>query len=429
MHKRNLPLPVQGLGRTESRAASGPSIAIFPYKAAMWDSLESIWEAACRLPHAKVTVVPVPYYAKDPEGHLGELHWEGRDFPPEVPVADWREYDIEQERPDIAFVQNPYDAQNNITEVRREFQVIYMRPFAKNLIYVPYFVLPGAAPKMLMLTNGTVESDFTFVQGEAVKDFYLATLPQEVQLFAPKEERLLRMKWEKKIIPLGSPKVDKVQKEMQRQEKLPPLWEEKLGGRKAMLLNTNVNMILHGGVGFLANLRRIFKVFAAHKETWAVIWREHPLTMETIRSSVPQIESEYLKLRDEFAASSLGLIDETTDPYTAFHASDAYFGAGGSLSLLYAMTGKPLMQTVYNFPRSYSRKSVTLQKLLATQKGRLAALDRNVNSQALFLENLPAFSAMKEERLRCAGRLLANMDGSVGRKIMRFVMKHGKGLK
>lgn len=425
MHKRESAMPVREFWR---KGGSGLSIAFFPYKAAMWDSLESIWEAACRLPQASVTVVPVPYYAKNQEGRLGELHWEGRAFPPEVPVTDWREYDIEQERPDIAFVQNPYDAQNSITEVRREFQVIYMRPFVKNLIYVPYFVLPSATPKMLMLTNGTVESDFIFVQGGAVKDFYLATLPQEVQLFAPQEERLLYMKWEKKIIPLGSPKVDKVLKEMQKQEKLPPCWEEKLGGRKAMFLNTNVNMILRGDEGFLANLRRIFKIFAAHEE-WAVIWREHPLTMETIRSSAHELEEEYLKLRDEFAASSLGLIDETTDPYAAFRASDAYFGAGGSLSLLYAMMGKPLMITSYVYPKKFSKKLATLETVLASQKGRFYALDRNVNTLELFLENISTFAAAKDTRLKEAGKLLANTDGSAGKKIMHFVMKHGKGLK
>ena len=408
---------------------SGPRILFLPYKAAMWDSLESIWEAACKVPGAQAEVMPIPYYSNDKDGKMNEMHYEGADFPPEVPIVDWRSYDLAQEQPDIIFIQNPYDTQNSVATVRPEFYAANLRPCTKNLIYVPYFVLPSAQPKMLVLTGGSVESDFTFVQGEAVKDFYLLSLPQEVQYFAPNEERLLNMKWKKKIIPLGSPKTDRVLKELEGIKAMPAGWAEALRGRRSVFLNTNVNMILTGKENFLANLRRIFKVFAEHKGDWAVIWREHPLTIETIRASVPQIEAEYLKLRREFLSLELGLIDETPDTYAAFRVSDAYFGAGGSLSLLYALTGKPMMVTSYAYPKKFSKKPATLETVLASEKGRFYALDKNVNSQALFLENMPAFAATREKRLLEAKKLLSNTDGSVGKKIMHFVMKHGKGLK
>lgn len=408
---------------------NGPSILFLPYKAAMWDSLESIWEAACKVPGAQVTVMPIPYYGKDKDGQMTEMHYEGADFPSEVPVTDWRGYDIAQEHPDIIFIQIPYDTQNAVTSVHQAFYAATLRIYTNNLIYVPYFVLPSARPEMLVLSNGTVESDFTFVQGQAVKDFYLLSLPQEVAYFAPDEDRLQHIDWSKKIIPIGSPKTDRVLKEIQRQRDLPVGWAEAIAGRQTVFLNTNVNMIMKGKEGFLANLRRIFKVFADHSDKWAVIWREHPLTMETIRAKVPQIEKEYMELREEFLSKGLGLIDETHDPYAALRISDAYFGAGGSMSLLYALTGKPLMVTSYAYPRGISKKTVTLEKVLTSEQGRFYALDRNVNTQALFLENMPAFVATKENRLREAKKFLANTDGSVGRKIMHFIMKHGKGLK
>lgn len=404
-------------------------ILFLPYKAAMWDSLESIWEAACEVPRAQVTVMPIPYYSKGKEGAMNEMHYEGAYFPPTVPITDWHDYDLAQEQPDIIFIQMPYDTQNAVARVRQDFYAINLRPYTRNLIYVPYFVLPSSRPKMLVLTGGTVESDFTFVQGEAVKDFYLLSLPQEAAYFAPENEQLKRMKWQKKIIPMGSPKTDRVLKEMGSAKDLPAGWKEAIAGRRSVFLNTNVNMIYKGKENFLANLRRIFKVFAEHKDNWAVIWREHPLTVETIRSAVPQIEAEYMKLRQEFLSMGLGLIDETPDTYPAFRISYAYFGAGGSLSLLYALTGKPLMCTSYTYPKGFSKKPAKLETVLASEKGRFFALDKNINAQALFLENISAFEATKEGRLREAGKLLSNTDGSVGKKIMHFVMKHGKGLK
>ena len=420
-HERGIEIP--------KGSKEGPSILFLPYKAAMWDSLESIWEAACEVPGAEVTVMPIPYYGKDKDGKMNEVHYEGANLPTEVPITDWRSYDLAKERPDIIFMQMPYDTRNSVATVNPAFYASNLRAYTKNLIYVPYFVFPSARPKMLVLTGGTVESDFTFVQGEAVKDFYLLSLPQEAAYFAPDDEQLKRIKWKSKIIPMGSPKTDRVLKEMRSNKAMPAGWAEAIGGRRSVFLNTNVNMIFKGDENFLANLRRIFKVFAEHKEAWAVIWREHPLTIETIRSAVPQIEAEYLKLRQDFLSMGLGLIDETPDTYPAFRVSDAYFGAGGSLSLLYALTGKPLMCTSYIYPKGFSKKPVKLETVLASEKGRFFALDKNINTQALFLENISAFEASREGRLREAGKLLSNIDGSVGKKIMHFVMKHGKGLK
>ena len=49
-------------------------VVFLPYKASMWDSLESIWMAACEDPSCDAYVIPIPYYDKNPDGSLGELH-------------------------------------------------------------------------------------------------------------------------------------------------------------------------------------------------------------------------------------------------------------------------------------------------------------------------------------------------------------------
>ena len=55
-------------------------IAFLPYKASMWDSLESIWQAAKEDPDCDVYVVPIPYYDKNPDGSLGMYHYEPSGF-------------------------------------------------------------------------------------------------------------------------------------------------------------------------------------------------------------------------------------------------------------------------------------------------------------------------------------------------------------
>ena len=47
--------------------------AVFlPYKASMWDSLESIWQAADEDPDCDAYVIPIPYYDKNPDGSFKE---------------------------------------------------------------------------------------------------------------------------------------------------------------------------------------------------------------------------------------------------------------------------------------------------------------------------------------------------------------------
>ncbi len=56
-------------------------VVFMPYKASMWDSLESVWMEADADTDCEAYVVPIPYYDKKPDGTFGELHYEGNQFP------------------------------------------------------------------------------------------------------------------------------------------------------------------------------------------------------------------------------------------------------------------------------------------------------------------------------------------------------------
>lgn len=49
--------------------------AVFlPYKASMWDSLESVWKAADADEYCDTYVIPIPYYDKNPDGSFQKMH-------------------------------------------------------------------------------------------------------------------------------------------------------------------------------------------------------------------------------------------------------------------------------------------------------------------------------------------------------------------
>ena len=64
-------------------------IVFFPYKASMWDSLESIYLAAKADPDCDAYCVPIPYYNLNPDHSLGQMHYEGNDYPKEIEIIDW----------------------------------------------------------------------------------------------------------------------------------------------------------------------------------------------------------------------------------------------------------------------------------------------------------------------------------------------------
>jgi len=116
-------------------------VVFLPYKASMWDSLESIWKAASQDPECDAYVIPIPYYDKNQDGSFGQMHYEGSLYPDYVPVTYYGDYDFARNRPDMIFIHNPYDNNNYLTSVHPFFYSKNLKRFTEKLVYVPYFTL------------------------------------------------------------------------------------------------------------------------------------------------------------------------------------------------------------------------------------------------------------------------------------------------
>ena len=121
--------------------------AVFlPYKASMWDSLESVWKAADEDPDCDAYVIPIPYYDRKSDGSFGKMHYEGDQYPEYVPVTWYGDYDIEGRKPDMIFIHNPYDNTNFVTSVHPDFYSERLKQLTEKLIYIPYFILDEIEP-------------------------------------------------------------------------------------------------------------------------------------------------------------------------------------------------------------------------------------------------------------------------------------------
>ncbi|MDR0305580.1 MAG: hypothetical protein LBI42_01955 [Chitinispirillales bacterium] len=324
-------------------------IAFFPYKASMWDSLESIWFAAKDDPACDAYVVPIPYYDLLPDKQLGRMHYEGKQYPDYVPVTDWQEYNIEERRPDVIFIHYPYDDAAQNATVQPDFYAKRLREYCDLLIYVPYFVSAGdTVPEYNIALPGVLFSNHVIVQSEKIRQSYIDQFKKYNYDYGWKGQF---GKPEEKFIALGSPKFDKVINAKREDFVIPQEWERLIrkpdgSAKKVVLYNTHMFTWINGGAQYFKKLRDVFDTFSKRDDV-VLWWRPHPNTELNFRTMCPHLLGQYEKTVSDYKSGGWGIYDDTADLNRAIACSDAYYGDGGSLVALYQCTGKPMMYQNY----------------------------------------------------------------------------------
>lgn len=325
-------------------------IIFLPYKASMWDSLESVWRAADADPDCDAYVIPIPYYDKNPDGSFREMHYEGNLYPKDVPVVWYGDYDLAERRPDMIFIHNPYDEQNYVTSVHPDFYSKKLKEHTEKLVYIPYFILGETDPKNtpavegmqhFCTTPGVINADKVVVQSEDMRQIYIDVLSR----YAGEHTRKL---WEKKILGTGSPKVDKVLNTRREDLEIPEEWMRvirKADGswKKIVFYNTTVGALLQQNEKMLAKIEAVFDMFKGRSDEIALLWRPHPLIEATISSMRPQLWARYEKLLRTYRDEGWGIYDDTADMDRALALCDAYYGDWSSVVHLCLKAGKPVM--------------------------------------------------------------------------------------
>lgn len=297
-------------------------IVFFPYKASMWDALESVWRAAIADEACDVYVVPIPYCDKNPDGSAKEWHYEGRDFPEEVVITTFDQYSIEEHLPDIAYIHNPYDSFNRVTSVAPEYYSGELKKYADKLVYIPYYyggeVLSDNQSYLLTQNH----ADYIVVPGQLAVERAKKYLPKE------------------RLLPLGSPKIDRMLL-VDGQKKIPEEWSRLAAGRKIILYNTGLTTTLQMGYRTFEKLRMVFNIFKERQDV-LLWWRPHPLIKATLASSLPALAGAYEELEKEYLLERIGIYDLSPDGNLAVASTDAFIGDYSSMVYMYGVTGKPI---------------------------------------------------------------------------------------
>ena len=327
--------------------------AVFlPYKASMWDSLESVFKAADEDPDCDAYVIPIPYFDKNPDGSFREEHYEGDLYPKDIPITRYEDYDFENRQPDLIFIHNPYDECNYVTSVHPFFYSKNLKQFTEQLVYIPYFILDEIDPENPQAVEGmkhfctvpaVIYADKVIVQSEDMRKIYVNVMTEYA-----KGSKADRKYWEAKILGLGSPKVDKVLRTKKEELEIPEEWlkvieKEDGSWKKVIFYNTSVTALLEHGEKMLVKMRDVFRVFRENVEEVALLWRPHPLIQATIESMRAELWEEYRELVKVYKEEGWGIYDDTADLDRAIALCDGYYGDHSSVVKLCQEAGKAVM--------------------------------------------------------------------------------------
>ncbi|MGN0638256.1 MAG: hypothetical protein ACI4J0_07785 [Huintestinicola sp.] len=311
-------------------------IVFLPYKASMWDSMESVWKEAVTDPECDAYVVPVPYYDREPDGSFGQFRYEGGEFPSYVPVVHYEAYKFELMKPDIIYIHSPYDQYNNVTSVDPRFYSYELKKYTDMLVYIPYYVVAHENVAESMFNNSAcLHADRVILQSKPLREKYIGLYSRLTDTD--------RSELQRRFVALGSPKFDAIVNADKNDYIIPDEWKSIIGGRKIVMYNTSITTALADTGLFMEKLRKTIEYFKDSLE-YALWWRPHPLLCSTIESMRPQFLDEYRNIVSVYRQEKTGIYDDTPELQRAVILSDMYYGDyKSSVGIIYCATGKPII--------------------------------------------------------------------------------------
>ena len=183
-------------------------VVFMPYKASMWDSLESIWMAADKDERCEAVVVPITYYELDDNRNPIKKVNERDLFPEYVNTVNDEEYDLENDLPDIIYIHNPYDDNNLVTRVESRYYSYNLKKYCEKLVYIPYYKWVDGV-SATDFRPGMYHADYAVQNSEDAVARYIDSADEYAGILGS-EVIEVKETLKRKVINLGSPEVDKV---------------------------------------------------------------------------------------------------------------------------------------------------------------------------------------------------------------------------
>jgi len=301
-------------------------VVFMPYKASMWDCMETVWRAACDDSDCNVYVIPIPYYDRNEKGDFAQENYEGELFPEYVKITSYKEYNCAEKHPEIIYIHNPFDEYNIVTSVHPDFYCSKIKDYTDMLVYIPYFLIGDKLSESHSLLPAYLYADKIILANEQMIETIDKSISREKFIIAgsPKAERLIRMETNKDelAVPAG--------------------WKEKIQDRKVVFYNVSITGLLNDKDAMLDKMEEVFQIFENRPEL-ILLYRPHPLAESTLSSMCLELLPRYKQLLERVKKMKNAIYDTTADVGVSVVFSDAYIGEPtSSVVEMFKVVQKPI---------------------------------------------------------------------------------------
>ena len=335
-------------GRDREFGGRDLKVVFMPVFASMWDSLAPLYYEHMNN-WDECVVLPMPYYTKSMGGDLKSWRYDIATLPMGAEVKKEHRYlsrlnavsDICTEilkildlvQPDVIYINNPYDGCNVVTSVPSSLYSKELKKHTKKLIYVPYFAMKGNSISFHFVNMpGVKNADEVIVDSEEQRQAYVKVFgqysiphPEKVKARPSTKIEYLRMVRETGIV-------------------LPESWSVKIAAKKKVIFfNTTINMLSQNVSAYLEHLKHeLYQFYENRHNDELILWRPHPLFLDTIIAFGPSYAVDYQKMVADFILRDYGIFDDSGDLQTAILVSDEYYGDESSVVRLFEALDKPV---------------------------------------------------------------------------------------
>lgn len=338
------------IGEGAGRILERKEAVFLPFSGRYWDALHSVWEAVSSEADWDVYVIPLPYYYKEYDGSFLDMVYNVSEYPRDIPLADYKKFDLTLHHPDVIFIQNPYDEWNSATSIPKEYYSSVIRNYTEQLVYIPYFEVEEFDKESereywnmnyYCTVPGVVNADIVFVQSEQMKAVYVDKLAE----FAGEETREI---WEKKIVGIGSPLMDRERDVMGRTAGIPQEWEQRIrkpdGERKRLLLfYISMSALIQHGEKMIDKMERVLETALRNKEEVAFVWKEDMMIKLNEKLVGKALYAKYYGIRKKILNGQGMILAEHMRDESLAALCDGYYGVPSALGNKFQVLHKPVM--------------------------------------------------------------------------------------
>lgn len=285
----------------EIHGSSDFSIAFFPYKRSMWNSMASVYEE-CKAAGATVYCLPIPYYRMKGRRVVDRIDYEREYFSEAQPISLLEVVDL-----DYLVIHYPYDSNNVVTNMLPEYYTEQLKKYGE-IIYIPYTCTSG---RQFRVQPGIANVDYAFLPSEADAAAFV------------QEWAALGVDFSGRVFGYGSPKMDAIQKCGTGSATLV------IGSLAAFLASPmdRINLWQHHITNEIGRGRK-------------VIFRPHPLLRQTIKSMRPDMMAHYDKFIAWCETRDNMSVDVSEDLETALSSADYLISDPSSVLEMWQSTGR-----------------------------------------------------------------------------------------